>query len=58
MRKLTRLRQPDAYIRMMLRAYEFSATLQDEDIDTMEKYLIKCEAFKEPMKGQLKFNGN
>ena len=58
LRKLTGLRQPDAYIRMMLRAYEFSATLQDEDIDTMEKYLIKCEAFKEPMEGQLKFNGN
>jgi Fic/DOC family len=58
LRKLTRLRQPDAYIRMMLRAYEFSATLQDEDIDTMEKYLIECEAFKEPMEGQLKFNSN
>ena len=58
LRKLTRQRQPDAYIPMMLRAYEFSATLQDEDIDAMEKYLIACDAFKEPQEGQLKFNSN
>ncbi len=53
LKKLTRQRIPDAYIRMMLRAYEFSSNIYGEDWDTMEQYHIAGDAFKEP-KGKLK----
>lgn len=54
LRKLTRQRVADAYVRMLLRAYEFSSTLHSESIDEMEKHLIECDAFKEPKEGKLK----
>lgn len=54
LRKLTRQRTADAYVRMLLRAYEFSSTLVGETIDEMEKHLIECNAFKEPTEGKLK----
>jgi hypothetical protein len=54
LRKLTRQRKPDAYVRMLLRAYEFSSTLYNESIDEMEQHLIACDAFKSPDEGQLK----
>ena len=56
LRKLTRQRVADAYVRMLLRAYEFSSTLYGESIDEMEKHLIKYDAFKEPKDGKLKFD--
>ncbi|MEO5978371.1 MAG: Fic family protein [Chryseolinea sp.] len=56
LRKLTRQRVADAYVRMLLRAYEFSSTLVGESIDEMEKYLIECDAFRDPKEGQLKFD--
>lgn len=46
-RKLTRRQEPDAYIRMLNRAYEFSATIHGDDLDEMEEYLRKCNAFKQ-----------
>ncbi|MBS1543474.1 MAG: Fic family protein [Bacteroidetes bacterium] len=55
LRKLTRQQVADAYIRMMARAYEFSATLKQENIEGMEKYLLVCDAFKEPKEGKLRF---
>lgn len=54
LRKLTRQRTADAYVRMLLRAYEFSSTLIGDSIDEMEKYLIKCDAFKEPKEAKLR----
>lgn len=54
LRKLTRQRVADAYVRMLLRAYEFSSTLHGESIDEMEKYLIRCDAFKEPKEAKLR----
>jgi hypothetical protein len=54
LQKLTRQRVADAYVRMLLRAYEFSSTLVGESIDEMEKYLIECDAFKEPKEGKLR----
>jgi hypothetical protein len=53
LRKLTRQRVADAYVRMLLRAYEFSSTLVGDSIDEMEKHLIECHAFKEPTEGKL-----
>jgi hypothetical protein len=54
LRKLTRRRSADAYIRMLLRAYEFSSTLSEDSIDAMEEHLIRCNAFMEPGEGKLK----
>lgn len=54
LRKLTRQQMADPYIRMMARAYDFSATLKQENLDDMEQYLISCDAFKEPKEGKLK----
>jgi prophage maintenance system killer protein len=54
LKKFTKDRTSDAYIRMLLRAYEFSANVFNEDLDAMEIYLSKCEAFKEPKEGKLK----
>jgi hypothetical protein len=31
---------------LVLRAYELNSTLNGENIDGMEKYLIECEGFK------------
>jgi hypothetical protein len=58
LRKLTRQRISDPYVRMLLRAYEFSSTLTGESIDDMEQYLISCDAFKEPKEGQLRILPN
>lgn len=55
LRKLTRQRIADPYIRMLSRAYDFSATLKQKSIDEMEGYLVKCDAFKEPKEGKLNF---
>ncbi|MFN5168156.1 MAG: Fic family protein [Cyclobacteriaceae bacterium] len=55
LRKLTRQQMADPYIRMMLRAYDFSASLKQESVDEMEQYLLSCDAFKEPKEGKLKF---
>lgn len=56
LRKLTRQRVADAYVRMLLRAYEFSSTLIGDSIDKMEKQLIEYDAFKEPQEGKLKIS--
>jgi hypothetical protein len=54
LRKLTRQGDPAAYIRMMGRAHEFSATIIGDDMDAMEKHLEASNAFKEPDKAKLK----
>ena len=56
LRKLTRQRIADPYIRMMKRVYEFSSTLNQESISEMEQYLERCDAFKEPKEGSLNFD--
>jgi len=55
LRKMTRQQIADPYIRMMVRAYEFSSMLNQENINEMEQYLETCDAFKEPKEGKLKF---
>jgi fido (protein-threonine AMPylation protein) len=54
LRKLTRQSDPAAYIRMMGRTHEFSATIAGDDMDAMEKHLEASNAFKEPDKAKLK----
>ncbi len=54
LRRLTRKNDPSAYIRMMLRAWEFSATIFGDDMDAMEKHLEASNAFREHDKAKLK----
>jgi len=54
LRLLTRQNEPSAFIRMMQKAWEFSATIFGDDIDAMEKHLEASNAFKEHDKAKLK----
>ena len=54
-RKLTRRRDPETYVRMLNRAYEFSATVHGEDLDAMERYLRSCNAFEQGDEHILRF---
>ena len=53
LRRLTRRGDPDAYIRMMERAREFSANVYGNDRDQMEAYLVSCNAFLEDTEGKV-----
>lgn len=55
LKKLTKQGESGAYIRMLLRAYEFSATVHQEDMAQMELYLKQCDAFEEPSLGKLNY---
>lgn len=46
-RKLTRSREPDTYIRILQRAQLFSITINGEDMDRMQNILTESNAFKE-----------
>jgi len=54
LKQFTGQRTPDAYIRMMLRAWQFSFNIYGEDREEMEDVLNRSDAFKEPKHGQLK----
>lgn len=45
-KKLTKKGEPETYINMLSRAYEFSATVYGEDLEQVEVYLTKCNAFE------------
>ncbi len=53
LRKLTRQKEPDAYIRMMQRAQEFSDTIFSDDQTKMQEYLVLTNAFFEPSEARL-----
>ncbi len=53
LRRLTRQNDPSAYIRMIKRAWVFSATIIGDDMDAMEKILEASNAFKEHEKAKL-----
>lgn len=52
-KKLTKQRESDAYIRMLLRVWEFSSHVYDDDLEDMEEYLKKCNAFLNHKEGYL-----
>lgn len=47
LKKFTKQRKCDTYIKMLQRAHEFSANVYDENMDNMEQYLSSCNAFIE-----------
>ena len=54
LKKLTKQRDGNAYIRMLLRAWEFSSNIYDDSLDAMEQYLKRCEAFLPHKEGKVK----
>ena len=54
LRQLSRQHQPSAFIRMMHRAWKFSANIFGENMDAMESLLVACNAFKEHHEAKLK----
>lgn len=54
LKKLTKQREADAYIRILLRAWEFSRHVHSENLDDMERHLTECNAFLSPAEGYLK----
>lgn len=54
LKKFTKTRDGDAYISMLLRAWEFSSNVYDNELDTMQKYLTQCDAFLPHKEGKLK----
>ncbi len=53
LRRLTRKSDPDAYIRMLERAHEFSENVYGDNRDAMETYLQACNAFLEDTEGKI-----
>ena len=53
LRKLTRQSETAPFIRMLLRAYDFSENVYGDDIDEMQAYLEKCNAFLEDTEAKL-----
>jgi Fic family protein len=45
LKKFTKQRKCDTYVKMLQRAHEFSANLHDDNLDSMQAYLTKCHAF-------------
>ncbi|HLG41467.1 MAG TPA: Fic family protein [Chitinophagaceae bacterium] len=54
LKKLTKQRNADPYIRMLERAHAFSENVYDGDMDEMQHYLERCDAFKEHREGKLR----
>ena len=54
LKKFTKQRDGDAYIRMLLKAWQFSSNVYDNDFGAMEKYLTDCDAFLPHKEGKLK----
>lgn len=56
LRKLTRRKDTDTYIKMLSRTHEFSETIVSDDVDEMQIQLEKCNAFLEHTEGRLKIS--
>ncbi len=54
LKKFTKQRDGSAYIRMLLKAWEFSSNVYDKNFEAMEKYLTDCDAFLPHKEGKLK----
>ncbi len=52
LKKLSKTKESDAYVRMLLKAWEFSSTIIQENLEDMENYLISCNAFYLPSEDQ------
>ena len=55
LRKLTRSKEPNTYIRVMEKLHKFSDNLYGDDFDELNNYLAECNAYEEPEKAHLKY---
>lgn len=55
LRKLSRQKDPSAYLKVMDMLHRFTASLYGRSTDDMLQYLYKCNAFSEPDEQYLKF---
>lgn len=55
LRQLSRTGEMDGYLRMLLRAQSFTASIDFSNYDSALKQLKKTNAFKQPIEGKLKF---
>ena len=55
LRKLSRLKKPDTYIRVMEKLHKFSDNLYGVDFKDLNNYLIECNAYEEPENAKLKY---
>lgn len=53
LRRLSRSKDPEAYIKMLSKAQAFTASIEFDDYDTALKQLQDSNAFKEPSEGKL-----
>ena len=55
LRKLSRKKAPDTYIRVMEKLHHFSDNLYGQDFDEINNYLQASNAYAEPDEGKLKW---
>jgi len=55
LRKLTRQRKPESYIKMLSKIHRFSSKIAGKDLFEMKKILNESNAFLEPSDGKIKF---
>lgn len=53
LRKLSRQKQPEAFIRVMERLQQFSHNIYGDNFEELKAYLIECNAMNEPQEGKL-----
>ena len=53
LRKLSRQKNPEAYIQVMQKLHAFSQNLYGSDYDALNKYLLSCNAYEEPENARL-----
>lgn len=54
LRKLSRQKNPEAYIQVMQKLHAFSQKLYGSDYETLNRYLVSCNAFADPESARLK----
>lgn len=54
LRKLSRSKEPDTYIKVLLKLQDFSKNLFGEDFNALNEYLMECNAYNEPELAKLK----
>lgn len=55
LRKITRSKEPDTYIRVMEKLHKFSSNLYGNSFDELNNYLKACNAYEEPERAHLKY---
>jgi Fic family protein len=54
LRKLSRQKNPEAYIQVMQKLHAFSQNLYGSDYEALNRYLVSCNAFADPESARLK----